>query len=66
MKNIFNFIGLAYRLWSNNQLERHYVKSVRCGPETTSHINPKTWNLLPIEYQEIDSLSIIKRKILNW
>ena len=41
MENIFNFIEPAYRLWSNNCLERRNVKSLRYGTETISHEGPK-------------------------
>ena len=64
MKNTFNFIEPAYHLQSEDWLERRF-KSVIYGTETISHLGPKIWNLLLEEYQEIDSLFIFNRKILN-
>lgn len=64
MKNTFNFIEPAYHLQSEDRLERRF-KSVIYGTETISHHGPKIWNLLLEEYQEIDSLFIFNRKILN-
>ena len=41
MKNIFIFTEPAYHLLGNNLLERHSVKSARCGHETVYHLGPK-------------------------
>ena len=66
MKNIFIFTEPAYHLLGNNLLERHSVKSARCGHETVYHLGPKKLSLLPEECKEIDSLSIFKIKNSNW
>ena len=59
MKNIFNFVEPAYHLRSKQSVRKTYVKSIRYGTKTISHLGPKIWNF---SQEEIDSLSIFKRK----
>ena len=55
-----------YDLRGNNFLERRIVKSVRYGTESISFLAPKTWEILPNEIKDSDTLHIFKAKIKKW
>ena len=56
----------SYELRGNNFLERRRVKSVRYGTESISSLAPKTWEILPNEIKDSDTLQIFKAKIKKW
>ena len=57
MKEIFSFKEPLYRFWNYNKLiMQNNVRAARYETETVSLLDPKIWNLLPIEYKDIESL----------
>ena len=55
-----------YDLRGNNFLERRRVKSVRYGTGSISFLAPKTWEILPNEIKDSDTLQIFKAKMKKW
>ena len=49
-----------------SEFSRPLVKSVYHGSESLSFLRPKTWDMLPDDYKDIDNLNIFKNKIKKW
>ena len=50
----------------NSTFETRNIKSVYYGPETTSFIGPKMWELLPSNIKDSENLNIFKSNIKSW
>ena len=50
----------------NNTLERQHVHSVYHGTESLSFLLPKIWNLMPLEFKQLEILEVFKLKIKKW
>ena len=50
----------------NNTLERQHVHSVYHGTESLSFLRPKIWNLMPLEFKQLEILEVFKLKIKKW
>ena len=53
-------------LRNNNSFKRRRVNSVWRGTELVSCLGPKTWDLVPNEIKESESLNGFKFKIKRW
>ena len=40
--------------------------TVTWGTESLSHLGPKIWSLIPLEFKKLPSLAIFKNAIRNW
>ena len=56
----------SYNLRRNNTFEKCRVHSAYQGTESLSFLCPKTWNLVPVELKQSESLDSLKLKIKNW
>ena len=55
-----------YNLRRNNTFERRQVHSVYHGTESLSFLYPKSWDLVPLELKQLESLEVLKLKIKKW
>ena len=51
---------MSYKLRNHNTFVRSPVNSVFNGTETLSYLGPKTWDLVPNEIKQSDSLKSFK------
>ena len=56
----------SYNLCKNNTFERCQVHSVYHGTESLSFLGPKIWDLVPLEFKQLESLKVFKLKIKKW
>ena len=66
LREIFEPKISFYNLRSNNTFERRQVHSVYDGTELLSFLDPKIWDLLPLELKQLESLEVFKLKIKKW
>ena len=57
---------ISYNLWRNDTFEKRQVHSVNHSTESLSFLDPKIWNLVPVELKQSGSLDSSKLKIKNW
>ena len=55
-----------YNLRRNNTFERRQVHSVYHGTESLSFLGPKIWDLVPLEFKQLENLEAFKLKIKKW
>ena len=55
-----------HNLRRNNTFERRQVHSVYHGTELLSFLCPKSWDLVPLELKQLESLEVFKLKIKKW
>ena len=46
--------------------DRFKFKSVYHGSESVSFLGPKIWNMLPIDWKDVDNLHTFKNKFKKW
>ena len=56
----------SYNLHKNNTFERCQVHSVYHGTESLSFLGPKIWDLVPLDFKQLESLEVFKLKIKKW
>ena len=56
----------SYNVRRNNTFERCQVHSVYHGTESLSFLGPKIWGLVPLEFEQLESLEVFKLKIKKW
>ena len=57
---------ICYNLRQISQFSRSQVRSVYHGPESSSYLGPKIWDILPDDYKTIENLDTFKIKIKKW
>ena len=66
MNDIFKKRNVTYNFRKNSTFETRNIKSVYYGPETTSFIGPKIWELLPSNIKDSENLNIFKSNVKSW
>ena len=66
MQELFAEHANTYDLRNKRSWELPNTRTATCGTETIRYRGPKTWDLLPNDLKESESLEIFKRKIKNW
>ena len=66
MRELFAEHTNTYDLRNKRSWELPNTRTVTCGTETIRYRRPKTWDFLPNDLKESESLEIFKRKIKNW
>ena len=57
---------ISYNLWRKDTFEKRQLHSVNHSTESLSFLDPKIWNLVPVELKQSGSLDSSKLKIKNW
>ena len=65
MEEIFTFKNMDYNLQNDTSLKIGNLKTVYYGTEFLTNLGAKIWNLLPNEYKELKSLTMLKSRISN-
>ena len=55
-----------YNLRRNDYFEKSKVHSVYYGTESLSFLDPKKWDLVPVELKHSETLYSFKLKVKNW
>ena len=55
-----------YNLRQISEFSRPFLKSVYHGSKSVAFLGPKTWDMLPDDYKDIDNSNTFKNKIKNW
>ena len=66
LNEIFQNKALLYNLKTNSNFSSRQVHSVYHGTELLSFLGPKTWELIPEDTKQSESLKIFKNKIKKW
>ena len=66
MQELFAEHTNTYDLRNKRSVELPSTRTITCGTETIRCRGPKTWDILPNDLKESESLEIFKRKIKNW
>ena len=66
IKELFPLSTHAYNLRSTYEFKIENVKTVHYGTESLSFLDPKIWELVPLEIKSSRSLEEIKKKIESW
>ena len=66
MQELFKAKGNQYDLRNTSSWETDNKRTIKYGTETIKNMGPKTWELLPNDVKESDSLQIFKTKIKRW
>ena len=66
MQSIFSTAEKRYNLRNNPEFQTGNVRTVYNGTETISFRGPKTWELVPREIKESQTLNEFKNKIKRW
>ena len=67
MKEVFPFNeSTSYNTRNKRKFHSMSIKSVTFGSETLSHLEPKIWELVPVEIKNVDSVASFKRAIKKW
>ena len=56
----------SYNLCRNDTFKKRKVHSAYHGTESLSFLGPKTWDLVPVELKQSETLYSFKLKIKNW
>ena len=65
MNDVFDFIEKPYSLRTTSHFRSRKIRTTKYGIETP-YLGPKLWNLVPNEYETIESLEDFKPKIKIW
>ena len=63
MKDIFHFVQEPCNLRNDPELQRRRNCTVYFGTESISSLAPRTWELIPSDIRDANSLGIFKGKI---
>ena len=63
VRQFFQSRNNDYNFWQFSQFELTNVKSVFCGTESTSFLDPKIWNIVPNEFKKETLLQAFKKLI---
>ena len=66
MQALFNEDVDQYDLRNKKSWEAGNVRTVIYGTETIRNMGPKTWDLVPTEIKELNSLLEFKQRIKRW
>ena len=66
MQELFKAKANQYDLRNKSSWETDNTRTVKYGTETIRNMGPKTWELVPNDIKESDSLQIFKTKIKRW
>ena len=51
---------------SKQHIETSFARTVYNGTESVSYLGPKIWDIVPEEYNTMNSLNSFKESIKNW
>ena len=63
---LFRRHDIWYDLRSNSNFAMPNVKSVFHGSKSISYLDPKIWDIIPLNLKELTSLNAFKNGIKNW
>ena len=66
MNDVFAFIEKLYSLQTASHLRLMIIHKTKYGIETLSYFGSKLWNLVPNEYETIESLATFLTKNKTW
>ena len=67
MKEIFQFReAVPYQLRAQTGFQIQSIRSVFSGIESIKFLGPKTWEILPHEIKQLESLREFKKAIKQW
>ena len=66
MQDLFTDKLNHYDLRKSRQWEMYNVRTVKYGTETIRYMGPKTWEIVPKEIKDSETLREFKKKIRTW